>query len=734
MPLEVFYSYAHEDETLRDKLEEHLATLKRQGAIVGWHDRAIGAGQEWSNEIDEHVRSAHVILLLISASFLASDYCHDVEMRLALERHAAGDAVVIPIILRPVDWSGAEFARLQALPLNAKPVTTWANQDEAFLDIALGIRRVVERFGASKPPGGRPAVSPARVAPSARVLDAAIPSHIVKDEATELQVLIRLPESPGLRGLLASDDEADAREEDVNSKDFKITFPFGPAGSPEALKVKVLLTSPDFEPARQEKALLVPPDGDSELAAFLLTPRRLGKLKILVELFWDDVTSAPRRLLTQCLAEATSVPGNRSRHVVQIPLEVAPSPERPKAPPGVEAPRAAAPVSGPLRPLEYAPGGIRAVPVVDVLPRTQQKTAGKLGVAALSSAGLGAAIWFAVQRPLPPPEPPPVASLEACYEQVFKQAKIEKTSGLVDATLALLDGNIAAKTSGERVALYRELDSAAVRQSINGCNQQYNRKGLEVPIVVNLQASHQPLAEAKISLRNQLSSPVLTNADGKASLSIPLAAIERETVPLAVDWRGARFDLDATLIDLEHGKPLDLGKVGTLELRIVAPSCSGQAAPPAQSVVLHLPEGTTARVWTADGPRDPTAPLRANVVNGLAKFQYRGSLDAFEITVEGNGVRESYGRPPASRDQFDLVFPKECRIVASATKRPCPALEDAVQQRLATHRGATVSQVTITPTASGFRCSISSACDGLGGLFESRWRECARFVANVRTD
>jgi hypothetical protein len=734
MPLEVFYSYAHEDETLRDKLEEHLATLKRQGAIVGWHDRAIGAGQEWRHEIDEHVRSAHVILLLISSSFLASDYCHEVEMRLALERHAAGEAVVIPIILRPVDWSGAEFAHLQALPLNAKPVTTWVNQDEAFLDIALGIRRVVERFGASKPPGGRSAVSPARVVPTARVLDAAIPSHIVKDEATELQVLIRLPDSPGLRGLLASDDEADAREGDVNSKDFKITFPFGPGGSPEALKVKVLLTSPDFEPARQEKVLLVPPDGDSELAAFLLTPRRLGKLKILVELFWDDVTSAPRRLLTQCLAEATSVPGDRSRHVVQMPLEVALSPARPNAPAGVEAPRAAAQVSSPLRPLEYSPGGFRAVPVVDVLPRSeQQKTAGKFGVASLSLAGLGAMIWFAVQRPPPPPEPPPVASLEGCYEQVFKQAKIEKTSGLVDATLALLDGNISAKTSGERVALYRELDSAAVRQSIDGCNQQYNRKGLEVPIVVNLQASYQPLADAKISLRNQLSSSVLTNADGKASLSIPLAAIERETVPLAVDWLGARFNLDATLIDLEHGKPLDLGNVGTLEMRIVAPSCTGQASSPARSVILHLPANTTARVWTADGPGDPTAPLRAKVVNGLAKFQYRGSLDSFEITVEGDRIRESYGRPPASRDQFELVFPKGCPITAATTRR-CPTLEDAVQQRLAQRHGATVTTVTVTPTASGFRCSIPPVCDGLAGLFEPRWQGCSRFVANVRID
>ena len=99
-PIEVFISYSHKDEALREKLGTHLSLLKRQGVIDEWHDRRIGAGQEWAGAIDEHLNSAAVILLLVSADFVASDYCYDLEMTRALERHDAGDARVIPVILR----------------------------------------------------------------------------------------------------------------------------------------------------------------------------------------------------------------------------------------------------------------------------------------------------------------------------------------------------------------------------------------------------------------------------------------------------------------------------------------------------------------------------------------------------------------------------------------------------------------------------------------------------------
>ncbi|OPF18946.1 hypothetical protein B1L04_05855 [Microcystis aeruginosa KW] len=139
-PLDVFISYSHRDEKLRETLGLHLASLQRQGVIKSWHDRKISAGTEWRQAIDENLNSAEIILLLISENFIASDYCYDLEMERAIARHDAGEARVIPIILKPVDWSGAPFGKLQALPKNAKPVTTWSNRGEAFLNIAEGIR------------------------------------------------------------------------------------------------------------------------------------------------------------------------------------------------------------------------------------------------------------------------------------------------------------------------------------------------------------------------------------------------------------------------------------------------------------------------------------------------------------------------------------------------------------------------------------------------------------------
>ena len=145
-PIEVFFSYAHRDEALRNKLEDHLRLLQRQGIITGWHDRRITGGTEWAGAIDDHLRTAQIILLLISSAFLASDYSYDVELRHAMARHEAGEARVIPVILRPVDWQSAPFGTLQALPQNGRPVTRWHPQDEAFLDIARGIRSVAEEL------------------------------------------------------------------------------------------------------------------------------------------------------------------------------------------------------------------------------------------------------------------------------------------------------------------------------------------------------------------------------------------------------------------------------------------------------------------------------------------------------------------------------------------------------------------------------------------------------------
>jgi hypothetical protein len=156
-PVEVFISYSHKDDRMREELETHLSLLQRQGVIAAWHDRRITAGREWAGAINEQLNRAAVILLLISARFLASNYCYDREMTRALERHKAGEARVIPVILRPVDWHGAPFGHLQALPKDGKPIIKWSLPDEGYQSVAEGIRKAVEEIRAKHLAGPLPA-------------------------------------------------------------------------------------------------------------------------------------------------------------------------------------------------------------------------------------------------------------------------------------------------------------------------------------------------------------------------------------------------------------------------------------------------------------------------------------------------------------------------------------------------------------------------------------------------
>jgi internalin A len=139
----LFCSYSHKDEALRNELETHLKLLQRQGLVETWHDRKIEAGEDWRQKIDEKMERADLILFLVSSDFIASDYCYEREMARALERHDAGEARVIPVIVRDVNWARAPFARLQALPAGGLPVTRWPDRDSAWRGVAEGIERVV---------------------------------------------------------------------------------------------------------------------------------------------------------------------------------------------------------------------------------------------------------------------------------------------------------------------------------------------------------------------------------------------------------------------------------------------------------------------------------------------------------------------------------------------------------------------------------------------------------------
>jgi hypothetical protein len=139
----VFISYSHRDERYRKALDTSLAQIRREGLISAWSDRKIMPGEDWDREIDEHLNSADLILLLVSPDFLASDYAYSREMLQAIEWHKSRSAIVVPIILRPSDWGNSPLSMLQALPRDGRPVSTWSNRDEAWLDVVNSLRRLI---------------------------------------------------------------------------------------------------------------------------------------------------------------------------------------------------------------------------------------------------------------------------------------------------------------------------------------------------------------------------------------------------------------------------------------------------------------------------------------------------------------------------------------------------------------------------------------------------------------
>ena len=143
-PLKVFISYAHEDDKLCEEFVKYLSQLRHDSLIEDWHDRRLTGGSEWEGQIDEHLDTADIVVLLVSQDFLNSRYCYDVEMKRALDRHKQRKTRVVPVILKPCDWKTAPFAKakLVALPKDGLPVEDWKSLDHGFLNVAEGLRAV----------------------------------------------------------------------------------------------------------------------------------------------------------------------------------------------------------------------------------------------------------------------------------------------------------------------------------------------------------------------------------------------------------------------------------------------------------------------------------------------------------------------------------------------------------------------------------------------------------------
>ena len=145
-PILLFHSYAREDVSLYEELERHLRHLCRFLGVVVWHAGLAPPGANVARETSKRLDEANIIVVLVTANYLSSDLLYFGELSRAMERHDSDDARVIPIIVRHCDWDIAPFAKLKPLPTGGKPVSAWSDRDEAWTDVAKGIRQAIEEF------------------------------------------------------------------------------------------------------------------------------------------------------------------------------------------------------------------------------------------------------------------------------------------------------------------------------------------------------------------------------------------------------------------------------------------------------------------------------------------------------------------------------------------------------------------------------------------------------------
>jgi TIR domain len=152
-PIALFISYSHKDEKWREELQLDLERMQEDGLIDAWYDGKILAGDDFDEEIRRKLHEAHIILLLVSRRFLGSKYIRRVEVPAALQRHEAGEARVIPIIVKPSPWEEV-FSELKVVPKDGKPIATWRIRDQAFMEVYARVRDVVADLANATGNGG----------------------------------------------------------------------------------------------------------------------------------------------------------------------------------------------------------------------------------------------------------------------------------------------------------------------------------------------------------------------------------------------------------------------------------------------------------------------------------------------------------------------------------------------------------------------------------------------------
>jgi hypothetical protein len=167
MPTSAFISYSHADEKALERLHKHLVMLTRDGSLKAWTDNEILAGDKFSSQIQENLNNSSLFLALLSPDYLASDYCYEKEFQHALKMAEAGRSRIVPIILEPCDWLASPFSEFMALPKDGAAISGWINQNNVFLNVVTGLRRILANNDISRP--NETDVGDAKIIPARRV-------------------------------------------------------------------------------------------------------------------------------------------------------------------------------------------------------------------------------------------------------------------------------------------------------------------------------------------------------------------------------------------------------------------------------------------------------------------------------------------------------------------------------------------------------------------------------------
>ena len=321
--LKVFLCYASQD---RSAVQELYNSLKTQDWVDPWLDKAkILPGQDWRVVIEEAVEEADIVIACLSTESVNKEGFVQRELKYATEiaEEKPGETIfliplrldecMIPRWLRHLQWNdyfGAEKSSafsnlLAALKLRYEQKYGITGDDRAHrLDEEKARKEEEERHRASQN----------------RILEAAIEKQVSVGVPTSLFVWIKRVESKSIISVVSSiDEDLELDEDNVRSKGLEIEFPIE-NGRVLVAGISLKLVAHDFTPSAQEKKIIVPPDGDSEVYTFIVTPNKTGRLLLNLEVLKEQVSIATRTLHTT--ATASIEKKNRVMILVSIPIVV----------------------------------------------------------------------------------------------------------------------------------------------------------------------------------------------------------------------------------------------------------------------------------------------------------------------------------------------------------------------------------------------------------------------------